>query len=229
MSREVRIAAPVDPRPRLDVGPPFRRLNGGWLALDFVNTVPGWTGDSHAGLLDTPAGERLETYDDLVTWSRLEDLFDEGTARALMRASAADPSAAADVVRRAHALRHRLNRLFRSAITNRESRADDVRGVNDELRRLNAGAKLEPSDDAWVEIWSGDEGVLDAPLWSVLHSARTLLTTPELLRKVGQCSGPGCGWLFIDVGRGRSRRWCDTRDCGNVAKVRAYRRRQRQS
>ena len=32
-----------------------------------------------------------------------------------------------------------------------------------------------------------------------------------------------CGWLFIDSSRGRRRRWCSMKTCGNQAKAARYR------
>jgi len=37
----------------------------------------------------------------------------------------------------------------------------------------------------------------------------------------------GCGWLFLDETRNRSRRWCSMKDCGNRAKARRHYRRRR--
>ena len=59
-------------------------------------------------------------------------------------------------------------------------------------------------------------------LWPVVQSAVDLMTSPELDR-VGQCADDrGCGWLFVDTTKNRSRRWCDMRDCGNRAKARRH-------
>lgn len=41
------------------------------------------------------------------------------------------------------------------------------------------------------------------------------------------CSSPTCTSVFFDASKNRSGRWCDMRACGNQAKVRAYRARQR--
>lgn len=43
------------------------------------------------------------------------------------------------------------------------------------------------------------------------------------LDRVRQCDR--CTWFFIDRGRGRGRRWCDMRTCGNRAKAEAFRKR----
>jgi len=36
-----------------------------------------------------------------------------------------------------------------------------------------------------------------------------------------------CGWLFFDATKNSRRRWCEMRVCGNRAKVRAARMRQK--
>ena len=41
------------------------------------------------------------------------------------------------------------------------------------------------------------------------------------------CSSPTCRAVFWDRSKNRSGRWCTMRDCGNRAKVRAYRERER--
>ncbi|MFI5914480.1 CGNR zinc finger domain-containing protein [Dactylosporangium sp. NPDC051541] len=53
------------------------------------------------------------------------------------------------------------------------------------------------------------------------------LAVAELLHRpdpgpLRRCDGDGCGWLFLDTTRNHSRRWCDSADCGNRARVRAY-------
>jgi predicted RNA-binding Zn ribbon-like protein len=60
-----------------------------------------------------------------------------------------------------------------------------------------------------------------------------VLRTDELLRsaevtRVRRCAGRGCGWLFIDTTRNRSRRWCSTDDCGNRERARRHYRKTRQ-
>jgi len=63
-------------------------------------------------------------------------------------------------------------------------------------------------------------------LWPLSRSAAELLTSADLAF-IRECQGEDCGWLFLDTSRNRTRRWCDMRDCGNLAKVRRFRRRRR--
>lgn len=51
--------------------------------------------------------------------------------------------------------------------------------------------------------------------------ALSLFCSPNAAR-IGVCQGGNCGWLFLDEGRGKRRRWCDMNDCGSRAKARRY-------
>jgi predicted RNA-binding Zn ribbon-like protein len=62
---------------------------------------------------------------------------------------------------------------------------------------------------------------LYSPSWPVVRSAAELLTSPKLGR-VKVCGGEGCGWMFLDESRNASRKWCESRDCGNRERVRQY-------
>jgi predicted RNA-binding Zn ribbon-like protein len=59
-------------------------------------------------------------------------------------------------------------------------------------------------------------------LWPVVRSAAALLVSDDLDR-VGQCEDDrGCGYLFFDTSRNRTRRWCDMKSCGNRAKAQRF-------
>ncbi len=231
MDRTFHIAAPPDPRPRLDVGPPFHRLNGRWMALDFVNTVHAWvsTRDRPGGhdWRDRITRERLRTAGDLVQWAELEGILDEaGAARLREAADRMPPGEAASILERARGLRNALYRLLVAAIEGWEPRPEDLATLNAGRERLGPGETVAVDGGYRLE-WRSDAPRLEGLLWPVLLSATRLLGSTEDLARVGQCGGDPCGWLFYDTPRGRPRRWCDTRDCGNVARVRAFRRRRR--
>jgi predicted RNA-binding Zn ribbon-like protein len=56
----------------------------------------------------------------------------------------------------------------------------------------------------------------------IVEAAVALLVS-DAMRRVKAC--PTCGWLFLDVSKNRSRRWCSMDTCGAVAKARRYYRR----
>ncbi|RNL70444.1 CGNR zinc finger domain-containing protein [Streptomyces sp. I6] len=47
--------------------------------------------------------------------------------------------------------------------------------------------------------------------------------------RLRRCEAPGCGRAFVDLSRNRSRRYCDSRTCGNRLHVAAYRARRREA
>jgi predicted RNA-binding Zn ribbon-like protein len=55
-----------------------------------------------------------------------------------------------------------------------------------------------------------------------------LLVAGELER-LRRCEAPDCGRAFVDLSRNRSRRYCDSRTCGNRLHVAAYRARRREA
>jgi predicted RNA-binding Zn ribbon-like protein len=102
----------------------------------------------------------------------------------------------------------------------------DVAVINEALAVAMAHARLSVTAEGFAWNWAGEDCTeaveLDQMVWPVVQSAVDLLTSPELDR-VGQCADDrGCGWLFLDMTKNRSRRWCDMRDCGNRAKARRH-------
>ncbi|MBO2450908.1 CGNR zinc finger domain-containing protein [Actinomadura barringtoniae] len=48
------------------------------------------------------------------------------------------------------------------------------------------------------------------------------LTTTGDAARLKRCAEHTCGWVFWDVSKNRSRRWCSMKVCGNRNKTRAY-------
>lgn len=63
-------------------------------------------------------------------------------------------------------------------------------------------------------------------LSTVARDAVRLLTADNTDR-VRECAADDCALVFYDESRSTNRRWCSMQRCGNVAKVRAHRARQR--
>lgn len=205
------------------------KLVGGSPFVDFVNTVVGWDGDPARGgardYRDVPRSDKLEGYADLVAWGWHAGLLDDGEAGRLLQLAADWPREAEKVYRRALALRASLYRLFRSAVEGWEPEAADVETLNKELAVASKHESLAYREGGFGWEWADRAGALDSVLWQVASGAAELLASGEL-SKLRQCGGAGCGWMFLDTSRNRSRQWCDMKDCGNRAKVRRFRQRQ---
>jgi len=198
-------------------------LVGGVLCLDFCNTVGGKRG--------VVARENLHSYLDFLSWSQQACLVDLRTTRGLTREAASRPIEATAVLARAIELREAIYRIFLSVSLHKPASNADLVTLNGELARTHGRLRVSrlkaPPGFGWA--WEADEHALDAPLGPLARSAAELLTAPLQLQQVRQCNGENCGWLFIDSSKNHSRRWCDMGDCGNRAKVRRHRLKQRRS
>jgi predicted RNA-binding Zn ribbon-like protein len=185
-------------------------LVGGVLCLDFCNTA----GD-HA--TEHPS-EWLTSYEELVAWSRHAGALTEAGADRLLTNP---PESGAGILQYARDLRETLFRIFAAHARGETPPEGDLQALNAALREGLPPRSLARAGNSYRWVWSGTGEEPDRMLWPVLTSAAELLLSPELQR-VKECGGAGCGWLFLDVSRNRSRRWCDMADCGNRAKARRH-------
>ena len=201
---------------------------GGRLCLDFVNTVKGrleTEGGRRAGNRDQVVGERLVSYEALLRWGALAGALTERDARKMAQEASVRTAQANAVLARSVACRDAIYRIFKATIEQRKPVAEDLAALNSELRVARGHEWLVASPRfAWQ--WETDSLSLDRMLWPVVRSTADLLTAADLTR-VRQCPGEECGWLFLDISRSGRRQWCDMADCGNLAKVRRFRERQR--
>jgi predicted RNA-binding Zn ribbon-like protein len=190
----------------------------GNLALDFANTA-----DWHEA--EQPV-ELLTSFTDLLRWGQQAGLIDDEDVGRLLRVAEDDPEAAIATYARAITLREALFRIFRLIALQQPTAHDDLELLNVELMRAFAHRQIVAGQDGYSLEWRGRETALDGVLWTVAQSAADLLTDAEL-RRVRQCAGDPCGWLFYDTSRNRRRRWCTMEGCGNRAKARRYYQRRR--
>lgn len=200
------------------VGPVEKlELIGGEVCLDFANSM--------AGTREAPS-ERLHGYGDLVRWAAHAGAIEEADARPLLAATDTRPAEADAVFARALELREAVFRIFAAVAAEASPAAADLERLNDELARALPHLRIVPDEDGFDYRFDATDGALDRPLWPVARSASELLAAGDLAR-VKRCTSDECDWLFVDLSKNRSRRWCDMRDCGNRAKARRYYRRQR--
>jgi predicted RNA-binding Zn ribbon-like protein len=193
--------------------PPFE-LVAGRLCLDFVNTVN--ERPVHAGTRDD-----LPDYASLLRWSQQAGILTARGAQKLARRAGEQPARAQRVLRDAVALRERLHRLFRAIIDRRAPDADDLERYSASLAEVLARRVIRHRDGRFVEEWPAPAD-LASVLRPVLLSAQQLLSADDHSR-IGACAPPeGCGWLYYDTSKNRSRRWCSMETCGNSAKARRH-------
>ena len=132
-------------------------------------------------------------------------------------------SVAADDLQEVHALRRRLRAVWE---------ARDMRTaaavINGMVAEAGALPQLTDHDGyAWHLHWTSPSARVASRL-----AADAGMALAEVLREDGRerlrtCEAPGCEAVFVDLSRNRSRRYCDTGNCGNRMHVAAYRARLR--
>jgi predicted RNA-binding Zn ribbon-like protein len=183
------------------------RIVAGNLALDFVNTS---SGPRHG-----PAdAEWLSSYEDFAAWSRRVGITAEPSIEP------ASGAAALAALARVLACRDDMYEIFLAI-------ADGSAPPDQALRRLQlaylealAHGQLISAGNGGRYQWRWDSGSsLLAPLWTVVAAAVELLTQGPADR-IKPCHA--CRFLFIDLSKNGSRRWCSMEDCGKAAKIARY-------
>lgn len=182
------------------------KLVGERLCLDFTNTVGGRKGPEIIF-------EKLHSYQDLLAWSVHVGILDRKDAKRLSKRSSQR------VVMRALRLREAIYRICVAAVKNESPDVKDMKLLNHEIREARNHQFIDSTFKLRSESPTED---LDGMLWPIALSAQELLTTDDL-KRLQQCDGENCGWLFLDTSKNHTRQWCDMSDCGNRAKVRRFR------
>ena len=198
----------------------------GRLCLDFANSVGGWIDQGGSGSSRSAVREdRIHSYEDLVVWALQSGVLDSAQAARLVKVSAAHAQRAQGVLKRGHRLRGAIHGVAWSIEKAQTPDPDDLMVLAREATQARGHQRLLSNPTNLV--WGLPDGTLplDAPLGFVALSAEDYFTRGDLSR-LHSCPGEGCGWLFEDTTRNRSRRWCDMGDCGNSEKVRKFRARQ---
>lgn len=190
------------------------------LCLAFANTV-------HWHASDAPL-ETLHTYGDLLLWVEQHHAIPVRIGAILAEAAHQQAAHAEAVFERGISLREAIYRVFAAHVSGQAPAQDDLASINHELEIALQHASIARQNTGFGWVWVMDGSRLDTPLWPLVRSAADLLTTVELLARIGQCADDrGCGWLFLDLSKNHTRRWCDINDCGNRAKQRRFQARTR--
>lgn len=177
--------------------PPLHRV-GGNLALDFANTVSWRATDRET--------DHIATADGLRRWAADSGLI------------AGDVGFPANALETAHALRNATRTVMEAALAQEESPRETavILGI---FRECLGSANFDGIPARLL---------FRAPATEILGpialAAVDLLRSDKLAR-VKMCPQDDCHWLFLDMTKNGSRRWCDMASCGNRVKVAHFRKR----
>ncbi|MET9291935.1 CGNR zinc finger domain-containing protein [Streptomyces sp. NPDC003077] len=169
--------------------------------VDLVNTAP--EGDAPDGLGDLRALQEFVARNSISDVGTLgvEDLAAVRNVRAQLAQvfAATDDRTAAE----------RLNDLVAAAGTT--PRLTDHDGYDWHVHYFAPGASV-------ADHLAADGGM-----------ALAFLVVAGERERLRRCQAPDCRYAFVDLSRNRSRRYCDSRTCGNRLHVAAYRARRREA
>jgi predicted RNA-binding Zn ribbon-like protein len=141
---------------------------------------------------------------------------------ARQRPPARQPQKAQAAFERAIDLRETIYRLFAAYAGQGAVNTGDLAAFNQALSKAMAWAQVVPAAAGYEWGWLEEGLNFEEIVWPVARSAARLLTADNLDR-VSQCADDrGCGYLFLDTSRNRSRRWCSMESCGNRAKAQRH-------
>jgi len=208
-------------------GVPKWKFVGGRLCLDFVNSVDARLEKNEKNsTVFTFRADKLSGYTDFVEWSKDAGILEERDVKRLVHVASRNERESRQVFARATIVRECLFRIFKHVIEGWEPPTADIELFNRECAIARNRQKLVYSSNKFAWDLKAGEDELDRMIWPIALSSAQLLSSEEL-SLVRQCPGLNCGWLFLDSSKNRSRQWCDMKDCGNLAKVRRYRERQK--
>ena len=184
------------------------------VCLDFANT-----NDWHAS--DHPI-ENIHDYDHLIAWGKSVGLVSPELATHLSQLAKEHPTDARHAYSDAIQLREAIYSIFSKRYAGKPISENDLDILNSVVRVAISHQKLVPADAKFTWEWGDGHNDANIIVWKVALSAVNLLTSDKVSR-VRECEDDrGCGYLFIDVTKNHSRRWCWIDSCGNRAKARRH-------
>jgi len=151
------------------------------------------TRDGHA-----PARDYLATPADLADWAR--------------HAAGLEIDADEAVLAHVLELRETVDAIFRAIATGQAPRSDDLHRLV--AAHAAAPGRLVAAGDRFELAWDRD-------IVGPLAAAGVDLLRHGPLERLQVCEA--CPWLFLDLSRNHSRRWCSMNVCGGTLKMRRYR------
>jgi predicted RNA-binding Zn ribbon-like protein len=192
-------------------GPERFKLHAGHPALELVNTL-----DLRfsAQMVDL-----IPTYKDLLRFATQLELLTAEQARKLGRS--VDAKEAQRVLTSTVELREALATVFYNRMEGGKPSAAQIQILEQHFHAAALHRRLLAGDAHLEWSWSGVERQPQIPLWMLAQTASDLLVSNDA-ELVKDCGDPTCRWLFLDVSKNHTRRWCDMATCGNRMKARRH-------
>lgn len=186
---------------------------GGWLCLDFADTVDNY---------NAPTMDLIGDYAALVRWAHKHGILDDDESARLEPTGSKEIEKmfTVEATQKARELRRVIYEIFSALAHDRTPVPAYLRTLNESVNEGLRHAEIRATVDGFAWAWRHDYD-LNCVWWPIARSAASLLTSPEL-KRLRQCNGHNCTFLFMDRSKNRSRRWCEMEVCGNRAKSRRH-------
>jgi predicted RNA-binding Zn ribbon-like protein len=191
-------------------GPEPFKLHAGHPALELVNTLDmRFSGQTI---------ELIPTYKDLLRLSTQLQLLTPEQARKLRRTAGEE---ARRVLASTRELREALAKVLYGRIDGTRPPAGHLRVLEQQFHAAAQHRRLLAGESHLEWRWSGAERRAQIPLWMLAQAASDLLVSSDA-ELIKDCGDPTCRWLFLDLSKNHTRRWCDMKTCGNRMKARRH-------
>jgi len=192
---------------------------GGHVVLNFVNTCGG--ADKRRD------GERLTDWETAIDWATAHGLIDPAELRPMektRRKEERDPSDLLDELRDLRETVHTVLSALAGGMPVPQAARVRLEGyVIDAVK--HAELRLNGHEPAsWVVV---PEKAGSALMKDRLALAANALLGQPVIANVRECAA--CSWLFLDLSKSKSRRWCSMATCGNRAKAQRHYRAMKES
>jgi predicted RNA-binding Zn ribbon-like protein len=184
--------------------------------LDFVNTRP-----LHKG---HPV-EQLGSFEDFVRWLTRSGRIDARAGAEALKRWGEGPEGA-KITERARSFRETLRHMADGLVKGRGVSTEGLAAINFILAENDGSLRLERQGSGFRTRFAARPTQPISLLGAVAETAAELLSKGDL-RLIRRCGNPDCVLYFYDSTRNHRRQWCAMGTCGNLMKVRAFRKRHR--
>jgi predicted RNA-binding Zn ribbon-like protein len=191
---------------------------GGHPCLDFLNTRT---------LVKGHAVELLGSLEDFLRWLTRAGRIDARLAADALRRWNEGPEGGR-ITERARAFRETLRHMADGLVKSRGVATEGLAAINFILAENDGNLRLERQGDGFRTRFAARPTSPIILLGSVAEAAADLLSRADL-HLLRRCGNPDCVLFFYDTTRNHRRQWCAMGTCGNLMKVRAFRKRHRRS
>jgi predicted RNA-binding Zn ribbon-like protein len=182
---------------------------GGHLVLDFMNTC-GSAGKERDA-------ERLVNWSDAIEWAMAYEVLDPAETRLVEKARLRERHRPSDRLKDLIEFREAMHAVFSAmagGVPPPETARLQVEGYIVDAMRHSMLCVNGQAPARWTVL---AKRAGSATLRHRLAIAASELLSQPVVVNVRECGA--CSWLFLDLSRSKSRRWCSMATCGNRAKA----------